>query len=888
MVNPRVALIGLLSVASAIVGVRTDAGAQCTAPPPGMVSWYRMEGNANDWLGRNNPSGTSAVTFPAGEVGQGATFGSGAFIDVPDSPSLRVQTLTLDAWARPDGPGPNDDAGGSIIFGKNTDANGVSVQLAWTTQSGGRFRFNFAGTAILSTDPFPAGSWHHVAGTYDGATFRLYVDGAPEGSLSLFTTIPYTAFPWNIGANNPAARGIGFARTWNGAIDEVEAFDRALSSGEVAALYAAGTAGKCPCGDNVVDATEECDDGNLVDGDGCDGNCTITACGNGIVTAGEECDDGNLTSNDGCSATCQLDECAGLQALTGKSLWLRAGVGMTVDGSNLVSQWADQSGLGHDATASGAARPLYVGNGNCPAVQFNGSTTVMDVAGKLINSRNAFTVLIKSYTDSSGTSNQEIISNWTNPPTGYKGMFFGRRNNTQWAFTDDWTPATGSNILLDTSTAMTFRSSATNAEIFQNGTLQTQKGSNLTGNPGGLEIDENGPWVLGEQGLFNGEYLQGLVQEIVVFDRVLDDTERATAEQCLAGCAAVLPTTTPTPTATATPTPTATVSATATSTTTPTATVTPLPPGSCANPGTIPAGGGTVSASTAGGTDDVASMCNLGAGAPEIVYTWTPDTTGWALFSTCGGTTDYPTILSVRSNDCSGGDEVCRGPIADCTGSRLFRYVTAGQQYAIIVDGLNGASGNFTLTVTAPGTDVRPISGKKLLIKDNADHTKRKIIFLSKDPNIIANGNGDGSGVDPSSFGADLQVYNANGGSDAVCFPLPNTGTWQDKNAFTLFKYKDATYANGPCKTVQVKSGKLLKAVCQAKVKPIDYSLDEPSQGAVAVRFISGTITYCADFGGLIKKDSGTDPPITGGKGQFAAKEAPAPAVCPTPPSACP
>jgi len=64
-----------------------------------------------------------------------------------------------------------------------------------------------------------------------------------------------------------------------------------------------------PCGDGVVDAGEACDDGNLVDGDGCDSNCTLTACGNGIVTAGEVCDDGNLTDGDGCDANCTLTAC---------------------------------------------------------------------------------------------------------------------------------------------------------------------------------------------------------------------------------------------------------------------------------------------------------------------------------------------------------------------------------------------------------------------------------------------------------------------------------------------------------------------------------------------------------------------------------------------------
>ncbi len=61
------------------------------------------------------------------------------------------------------------------------------------------------------------------------------------------------------------------------------------------------------CGDGVVELGEDCDDGNLVDGDGCDSNCTLTGCGNSVVTAGEQCDDGNTAGGDCCSATCQLE-----------------------------------------------------------------------------------------------------------------------------------------------------------------------------------------------------------------------------------------------------------------------------------------------------------------------------------------------------------------------------------------------------------------------------------------------------------------------------------------------------------------------------------------------------------------------------------------------------
>jgi cysteine-rich repeat protein len=61
------------------------------------------------------------------------------------------------------------------------------------------------------------------------------------------------------------------------------------------------------CGDDVQNPGEQCDDGNLVDGDGCDSNCTFTACGNGVVTAGEQCDDGNLAGGDCCGASCQFE-----------------------------------------------------------------------------------------------------------------------------------------------------------------------------------------------------------------------------------------------------------------------------------------------------------------------------------------------------------------------------------------------------------------------------------------------------------------------------------------------------------------------------------------------------------------------------------------------------
>ncbi|HLK09799.1 MAG TPA: DUF4215 domain-containing protein [Candidatus Binatia bacterium] len=63
------------------------------------------------------------------------------------------------------------------------------------------------------------------------------------------------------------------------------------------------------CGNGILDPGEQCDDGNLIDGDGCDHNCTFTGCGNAILDPGEQCDDGNRTNGDGCDNNCTFSGC---------------------------------------------------------------------------------------------------------------------------------------------------------------------------------------------------------------------------------------------------------------------------------------------------------------------------------------------------------------------------------------------------------------------------------------------------------------------------------------------------------------------------------------------------------------------------------------------------
>ena len=76
------------------------------------------------------------------------------------------------------------------------------------------------------------------------------------------------------------------------------------------------------CGDGVITPSEQCDDANTADGDGCSSACSIEPtwscmdepsvcqpdCSNGIMNPGEQCDDGNLVDGDGCDSVCGVED----------------------------------------------------------------------------------------------------------------------------------------------------------------------------------------------------------------------------------------------------------------------------------------------------------------------------------------------------------------------------------------------------------------------------------------------------------------------------------------------------------------------------------------------------------------------------------------------------
>jgi hypothetical protein len=84
------------------------------------------------------------------------------------------------------------------------------------------------------------GQWHHVVGTFDGEFAKVYVDGWRVGSQGHWVgELPNTFYNLTIGANrsNPDPKYGEAGSSFNGIMDDVMMFNRALSDDEVQELF---------------------------------------------------------------------------------------------------------------------------------------------------------------------------------------------------------------------------------------------------------------------------------------------------------------------------------------------------------------------------------------------------------------------------------------------------------------------------------------------------------------------------------------------------------------------------------------------------------------------------------------------------------------------------
>ena len=112
-----------------------------------------------------------------------------------------------------------------------------------------------------------------------------------------------------------AARcGDGFVQAGVEGCDDANTYSEPCEYGEAACETCLencqlGPGQTAVCGDGVRNGPEACDDGNEINDDECDNNCTIPGCGNGQLAGDEVCDDGDQLNGNGCDNNCTLSAC---------------------------------------------------------------------------------------------------------------------------------------------------------------------------------------------------------------------------------------------------------------------------------------------------------------------------------------------------------------------------------------------------------------------------------------------------------------------------------------------------------------------------------------------------------------------------------------------------
>jgi hypothetical protein len=191
-------------------------------------------------VGTNNATSSRTVI---GKIGQAFSFGglNTGGISVGNSSSLDPNRFTIAGWVyTPVASSYTYD----YIFSNARDCcgtyNGIELLVGYngagvltgTIWNSTAFAINSSGGAV------PDSKWTHVAFTYDGSNMRLYVNGVQNNSVAQ-TTDPGT--PASFGtyiASMGAASGATY--TFNGNLDDLRLYSRALSASEILQLYNAG------------------------------------------------------------------------------------------------------------------------------------------------------------------------------------------------------------------------------------------------------------------------------------------------------------------------------------------------------------------------------------------------------------------------------------------------------------------------------------------------------------------------------------------------------------------------------------------------------------------------------------------------------------------------
>ncbi|MCF7907608.1 MAG: LamG domain-containing protein [Candidatus Omnitrophica bacterium] len=211
------------------------------------IAHYPFEGNAFDASGNGN-NGTEGgdIAYSTGKIDQAKNFdGSGDYALIPATSNFDLQDMTISCWTYSD----NYDAN-MFMFEKTTN-DSVNTQYSLFFNGGGSssqiyFRtYGLSAVNLVATDHANGpvdGQYNHIAATYTSATGtkKIYCNGNEIATVSgLSGTINTNP----AGTSWIGAYGGGAGYPFNGQIDDLKIWNRALTADEVRAEFIEGNDG---------------------------------------------------------------------------------------------------------------------------------------------------------------------------------------------------------------------------------------------------------------------------------------------------------------------------------------------------------------------------------------------------------------------------------------------------------------------------------------------------------------------------------------------------------------------------------------------------------------------------------------------------------------------
>jgi hypothetical protein len=208
------------------------AEAAVLVPHPGLVGWWRFdEGSgsvAGDSSGNGNNGTIYGATWVPGKYGDALSFdGADDYVQIPSSSSLNIgNAISVEAWINGTAFSSN---GWNFIVAKQW-----AYELAvWEGRLAIRLQFANNGDRYYFGSSLNVGQWYYLVMTYDGSAFKGYINGQLNLNIPISDTIAINTNPLQIGAESSLA-------LFNGVIDEVHIYNRALSAAEIQADFQKG------------------------------------------------------------------------------------------------------------------------------------------------------------------------------------------------------------------------------------------------------------------------------------------------------------------------------------------------------------------------------------------------------------------------------------------------------------------------------------------------------------------------------------------------------------------------------------------------------------------------------------------------------------------------